>query len=222
MILGGDELGRTQGGNNNAYCQDNEISWYDWSYTDDEFLAWCKRVIALRAEHPVFRRRRWFHGQLIRGVEDLAWLRPDGEEMTDQDWDTGHARAVGVYMNGASLPTTDAYGERIIDDTFLLLFNASDQDLLWTLPSSRWSSRWTVELDTTDPRRGASRAVHARPLEQRPIAARSLVVLRSTRPPSTLVTATPQQPTRPLIVADPASNPIESTGPPDTKGVPSA
>src|SRR6201985_1626372 len=103
MILGGDEIGRTQHGNNNAYCQDTELSWFDWDAVDDEFQEWCRRVTRLRNEHPVFRRRRWFQGRKIRGVEDLAWFRFDGAEMGEDDWDTGYAQSVGVFLNGGSI-----------------------------------------------------------------------------------------------------------------------
>ena len=135
MLLGGDELGRTQDGNNNAYCQDNELSWFDWDDVDDEFLDWCRQVTHLRRQHPVFRRRRWFQGRQIRGIEDLAWFRPDGEEMTEDDWETGYAQSVGVFLNGESIPTTDAYGGRIVDDSFFVCSTPASIDLPWTLPS---------------------------------------------------------------------------------------
>src|SRR5215213_5390875 len=95
MILGGDEIGRTQQGNNNAYCQDNEISWYDWENADLGLLEFTRWLVAFRREHPVFRRRHFFHGQAIRGLEDIAWLSPDGREMTDEDWDVGFAKSLG-------------------------------------------------------------------------------------------------------------------------------
>ena len=184
MLLGGDELGRSQGGNNNAYCQDNEISWYRWDNVDTDFAKWCQRIISFRREHPVFRRRRWFQGRKIRGIEDLAWLRPDGEEMTDDDWDAGFARAVAVFMNGATIPTTDAYGERIVDDSFLVIFNASDEQIDWCIPGPEWSRRWTIDLDTADPKRGVSRTVNKRPGDRLDVPDRSMVVLRSVKPPS--------------------------------------
>ena len=183
MLSGGDELGHTQGGNNNAYCQDNRISWYPWDDVDEEFVAWCRRVIAFRSAHPVFRRRQWFRGRLIRGIEDLAWVRPDGGEMTDEDWERGYARAVGVFLNGRTIPTPNAYGERIVDDSFLVLFNASDQDLPWHIPGVAWGRRWVVDLDTADPRRGLGRTIVVRPNDDFSVTSRSLVVLRSTRPP---------------------------------------
>lgn len=151
MILGGDELGRTQGGNNNAYCQDNPTSWFDWEHTDHEFLDWCRRLIALREAHPVFRRRRWFKGQRIRGVDDMAWFRPDGHEMSDVDWEQGFAQSVAVFLNGQTLRAPDRHGERIVDDSFLVILSASDTDLSWTLPPEGWGRRWAVTLDSADP-----------------------------------------------------------------------
>ncbi len=156
MLLGGDELGRTQDGNNNAYCQDNEISWYDWDDVDEEFLEWVARLVTFRSAHPVFRQRRWFHGRRIRGIEDMAWFRPDGGEMTDDDWENGYAQAIGVFVNGESIHATDPFGGRITDETFLILFNASDLDLDWTLPGPPFAGRWVVELDTVDPLAGTS------------------------------------------------------------------
>ena len=183
MVVGGDELGHTQHGNNNVYCQDNELSWYAWGdAVDEDFLAWCQRVIAFRLDHPVFRRRQWFRGRLIRGIDDLAWLRPDGEEMTDDDWSTGYARAVGVFINGQTIPTTDHYGQRIVDDTFLLLFNAGHESLEWTIPGPQWSRRWTVDLDSADPRRGLRRIVNAKAGDTIHVEGRSLIVLRSVAP----------------------------------------
>jgi isoamylase len=181
MLLGGDEFGRTQRGNNNAYCQDNEVSWFDWSAVDHGFLEWCRRVVQLRNDHPVFRRRRWFQGRKIRGLDDMAWFRPDGAEMTDDDWETGHARAVGVFANGASIPAPDAYGGRIVDDSFLLLFNASDVDLAWSLPERRWGNHWVVELDTASPD-DADRVYSA--ASQLDVVDRSMLVLRSSRHPA--------------------------------------
>ena len=128
MLLGGDELGRTQGGNNNAYCQDNELSWLDWANVDSDFKAWCEQVAEVRRSHPVFRRRRWFQGRRIRDIDDLAWFRPDGETMSDDDWEMGYARSVGVFLNGEAIPTKDAYGGRIVDDSFFVMFNASETD----------------------------------------------------------------------------------------------
>jgi glycogen operon protein len=149
MLLGGDEIGRTQGGNNNAYCQDNEVSWFDWDHVDEEFAEWVRRVAGLRRAHAVLRRRRWFQGRKIRDTEDLAWFRPDGATMTDDDWETGYARSIGVFLNGDAIPTPDAYGGRILDDSFFVILNASETDMRWTVPGGAWSRSWTVELDTS-------------------------------------------------------------------------
>jgi isoamylase len=156
MLSGGDEIGRTQQGNNNGYCQDSELSWHDWPDADEDFLEWTRRLAAFRAEHPVFRRRRWFQGRNIRGIDDMAWFRPDGLEMSDEDWETGHAKAVGVFVNGESIQATDPFGGRVVDDTFLLLFNASELDLDWQLPTAEWGARWVTTLDTADPSIGTS------------------------------------------------------------------
>jgi glycogen operon protein len=156
MLLHGDELGRTQHGNNNAYCQDNEISWVDWERARDfehltDFVA---RLSALRREHPVFRRRRFFHGRQLRGqgVEDIAWLQPSGEPMSDEDWDNGYAKSLGVFLNGNGIRELDARGERITDDSFLVLFNAHHEPMTFTLPSdTSYGEAWTVVLDTAAP-----------------------------------------------------------------------
>ena len=178
MILGGDELGRTQHGNNNAYCQDNPISWFDWEHTDTEFLDWCRRLIALRDAHPVFRRRRWFKGQRIRGVDDMAWFRPDGFEMSDVDWEQGFAQSVAVFLNGNTLRAPDRHGERIVDDSFLVILSASDTDLTWTLPSEGWGKRWAVVLDSVDPSIDEESGATFAASETIEVPSRSVLVLR--------------------------------------------
>jgi glycogen operon protein len=150
MLLAGDEMGRTQGGNNNAYCQDNEISWQDWEDVDDDLLMFATRLIELRRDHPTFRRRRFFQGRPIRGNVDIGWCKPDGSEMTDDDWDDGHARSLGLFLDGDAINDVDARGQAIVDDSFLLLLSAHDEPIPWTLPS-RWARRWEVELSTADP-----------------------------------------------------------------------
>ncbi len=147
MLLGGDECGRTQRGNNNAYCQDNEISWHDWEHVDEGLLEFTRRLIALRKRHPVLRRRRWFQGRPIRGTVDLGWFKPDGSEMTEHDWDMGFARSVGVFLNGAGITDRDRRGQRVVDDAFLLLFNAHHEPIEWTLPK-QWGERWIPIVDT--------------------------------------------------------------------------
>src|SRR5919106_3079353 len=126
MLLGGDEIGRTQRGNNNAYCQDNEISWYDWGSADRDLLELAAELIHFRRAHPVFRRRRWFLGAPIRGsaARDIVWMRPDGEEMSDEDWQNSFAKSMGVFLNGRAIPGTDERGEPVVDDSFYLMFNA--------------------------------------------------------------------------------------------------
>jgi glycogen operon protein len=153
MLLGGDELGRTQQGNNNAYAQDNDISWYDWSQADTDLWDFTKSVIALRRAHPVFSRRRFFQGRPVRGrgkggLKDIAWFRPDGEEMGDEDWGTGYARSLGVFFNGGAIPDLDRHGQPVRDDSFYMLFNAWDQPLDFVLPEQTGGRTWEVALDT--------------------------------------------------------------------------
>ena len=151
MLLHGDELGRTQGGNNNGYCQDNEISWIDWSPAaiDEHLLSFVANLVKLRMDHPVFRRRRFFQGRDVRGIlgDDIAWLRPDGKAMDDDDWGSGFGRALGMYLNGDALPDVDARGERLIDDSFFILLNAHDEPVGFKLPFGS-TSRWLIEVDT--------------------------------------------------------------------------
>jgi len=148
MLLGGDEIGRTQGGNNNAYCQDNEISWFDWDDVDEDLLAFTRRCIAIRKEHPVLHRRRWFFGQPIRGNMDIEWYRPDGGVMEDEDWDSS-PRTVGLYLDGRGIRSRDNRGRPIIDDSFLLLISTEETEVEWKLPAM--DGDWVVELDTSLP-----------------------------------------------------------------------
>jgi glycogen operon protein len=147
MLLGGDELGRTQRGNNNAWCQDNEVSWVNWAAIDEPLLAFTRWFIAFRREHPVFRRRRWFQGRPIRGTVDIGWFKPDGQSMTDEDWGAGHARSLGVFLNGNAIPSHDYRGRAIIDDSFVLLFNAQEEPVDWSIPTE-YGTRWLLVLDT--------------------------------------------------------------------------
>jgi isoamylase len=151
MLLGGDEIGRSQGGNNNGYCQDNEVSWFDWSRADDTFLEFTRWLIAFRRDHPVFRRRRWFEGRVVkgRGLTDIGWFTPEGGEMDDDDWDVGFAKSLGVFLNGQAIATPDPRGEPVVDDSFLVLFNAHFEPMDFTLPTM-WGDRWTVCLDTAE------------------------------------------------------------------------
>jgi len=150
MLLAGDEFGRTQSGNNNAYCQDNEISWLDWGNIDLKQLEFTKEIIQFRKEHPVFCRRKWFQGKSIRGgdVNDLAWFRPDGEQMSDEDWGAGFAKSLGVFLNGDEIPSVDAAGRRVLDQSFYLIFNAHWEPVEFVLPPEVWGQSWTRVLDT--------------------------------------------------------------------------
>jgi glycogen operon protein len=181
MIAHGDEMGRTQHGNNNVYCQDSELSWMDWSLAEKnaELLAFTRKVAALRAEHPVFRRRRFFAGGPIRSgeeVRDIAWLTPSGKEMTPRDWGHGFGKCIAVFLNGEALPEPNRRGERVVDDSFLLCFNAHDQAVEFVTPDGDHASQWTAELDTTALTGAAQRAVNAG--EGISLPARSLLVLR--------------------------------------------
>jgi glycogen operon protein len=150
MILGGDEFGRTQGGSNNAWCQDNEISWFDWESGDTDLPAFTERLIRLRREHPVFRRSAFLTGREVRGsgLPDVWWFRPDGRRMTQKDWHREDSRALGVFLNGQEIPSRAPDGEQIVDDSFLLLFNAHFEPVTFTLPTRRFGARWVVELST--------------------------------------------------------------------------
>lgn len=154
MICHGDELGRTQGGNNNAYCQDNGISWIDWDLDeqDNDLLEFTRTMMWLRRDHPVLRRRRFFTGDAGHGGEselgEIEWFTPSGESMTDQDWTTWYARAMMVFLNGEAIAEPDERGQRVVDNSFLVLINASDEDITFTLPGEGYSPTWKVALDT--------------------------------------------------------------------------
>jgi glycogen operon protein len=154
MLLGGDELGRTQQGNNNAYCQDNEISWFDWKNADRELLAFVRKLARLRREHPVFRRRGWFQGRPIRttihaALPDIAWLTPEGDEMTDEHWQTARSRSLQVFLDGAGILVPDEHGEPLLDDSFLIVFHAHPEGRTIRLPDRRWGASWRTVLDTS-------------------------------------------------------------------------
>ena len=152
MILSGDEMGRTQGGNNNAYCQDNELSWLDWEFSilDRNFLAFVRRMIRLRKEHPAFRRRRFFQGRELRGADakDITWLTPAGREMTDEEWNNSFARSLGLQMSGLLEGEYDAQGRPEVDDDFLLHFNADQEEVTFQIPPFPEEARWEVFMDT--------------------------------------------------------------------------
>jgi isoamylase len=179
MLLGGDEMGRTQGGNNNAYCQDNEISWFDWEDVDADLLEFTSRLIAIRREHPVFRRRRWFQGKPIHGegVRDIGWFRPDGELMGEEDWRSGFSKSLGVFLNGDAIPNLDERGDPVTDDSFYILFNAHHEPLPFRLPArEQWGQRWRKVLDTAEAVPNPGEETHEAGTEI-PVESRAVVVL---------------------------------------------
>jgi glycogen operon protein len=181
MLLAGDEVGRTQLGNNNAYCQDNEINWVDWYWDDSRwgFLNFVKRMIRLRKEHPIFRRRDFFHGVIVGGAQrkDVAWLKPDGSEMTTEEWEKEFARSLGMWLNGDALPETDEHGHALTDSSFLVLFNAHDGVIDFRLPRLNEGEAWQGEIDTSAAS-GEPPGEQRSPRETYPLQPRSLVVLR--------------------------------------------
>ncbi|MGY1858287.1 glycogen debranching protein GlgX [Modestobacter sp. SYSU DS0290] len=155
MLLHGDELGRSQGGNNNGYCQDSELTWIDWEDVDEGLLEFTKLVTRLRTDHPTFRRRRFFHGRPVPWEEtdpqqDIAWLGPDGEPMDDADWSDGSAKSLAMYLNGHGIREMDERGEYVSDDHFYLAFNASHEEIDFTLPSDEYAEGWTLVVDTAE------------------------------------------------------------------------
>jgi len=181
MILGGDEMGRSQRGNNNAYCQDNEISWLDWEQRDENIslLGYARRLRAFRERHPVFKRRRWFQGRDLHGigVSDINWFQPSGEEMAQEDWDNGYAKTLSVFLNGEQIPDPGPRGERVIDDSFLIMFNAHDETVVFTLPPPDWGDEWEVVLETTHAHFEEELERVYRAKESVPVEGRSILVL---------------------------------------------
>jgi glycogen operon protein len=185
MLLGGDEMGRTQRGNNNAYCQDNEISWFDWEHVDENLLEFTRSLIKLRGDHRIFHRRGWFLGQPIHGtdVKDLAWFTPDAKEMSEEDWQVGYAKSLGVFLHGGAIGARlGEHGERLKDDSFYVIFNAHHEPLPFKLPPQQFGGRWIRVLDTsTDAAPELRRSIFAqvlKPEEQLEVKARSVVVFR--------------------------------------------
>lgn len=181
MLLGGDEIARTQQGNNNAYCQDNEISWINWQLDGraERMLTFTRRLIELRSKHPVFHRADFLTGEerMGSGSPDVWWFRADGRKMTQRNWRDGNALTLGVFLNGSEIPTHSAQGAPVLDDTFLILFNAWEGAIVFTLPAVSFGRRWTHEVSTAEPEREAGSDVHpARGVV--PVEGRSLVVLR--------------------------------------------
>jgi len=185
MIAHGDEIGRTQAGNNNVYCQDNELSWVDWKLAEKEtnLLAFTSAVVSLRKEHAVFRRRRFFAGDAAHGgksdLGDVEWFSPDGTEMDENDWQNGDARTLMAFLNGQAIPEPDPHGERTLDSDFLLLFNAHSDPVDFALPPAQYGVGWRVRLDTTvaEPSRVSDQDLLA--ATSHSVAGRSIVVLES-------------------------------------------
>ena len=208
MLSHGDEIGRTQCGNNNAYCQDNDIAWVDWPAARTggtpgtpgasgasgasgergdagDLAAFVRRLSRLHADNPVFRRRRFFHGKPIRGgggvpgqLSDIAWLTPGGREMSDRDWEVGFANSVAVFLNGDAIDEPDGRGEPIRGDSFLLLFNADDENLTFTLPPARYGGQWAMVLDTARPELDEETADRVKADQSISVSTRSVQVLR--------------------------------------------
>ncbi|HZB50853.1 MAG TPA: glycogen debranching protein GlgX [Mycobacteriales bacterium] len=189
MLLAGDELWRTQGGNNNAYCQDNEVSWVDWSTLDDpgtaDLLALVRRLVAVRRDSPVLRQRAFFAGRAVPGGDgrkDLAWFRPDGTEMTEREWHSPDTRTLGMYLDGDGIRQRGPRGERLADESYLLVLHAGAEDAAFTLPGPPWATGYHVVVDTAYgdgvPPTGADRPAAGLDL---PLAASSAVLLRTVR-----------------------------------------
>ncbi len=178
MLLGGDEMGRTQRGNNNAYCQDNELSWFDWKLDDRRrsLIDFTRRIIKIRQRHPVLQRRRFLRGDFIWESEakDVTWLRPDGEEMGPEDWRRTEAGGFGFILGGDAIPSVDERGERLVDDSVMVFLNANHEGMTFTFPSDEAAGNWLLELDTGDPGKAQDTAVSG----HYDLAPRSLVVLR--------------------------------------------
>ena len=151
MLLGGDEFGRTQQGNNNAYCQDSEISWFDWEKMDENLLQFTKGLIEFRWNHPVFTRQKWFQGRSINGSElnDIAWFTPEGHHMTEDNWMEEFAKCIMIFLNGNAIPGRDPRGNIIKDSSFLILVNAYHESVDFTLPGAEWAEKWKTLLDTS-------------------------------------------------------------------------
>ncbi len=182
MLLHGDELGRTQNGNNNGYCQDSPLTWMNWDDVDEGLLEFTKTVTRLRTEHPTFRRRRFFHGRPVRRaagdpVQDVAWFTPSGDFMSDEDWDVGFAKSLAMYLNGHGIRETDERGEYVEDDCFYLAFNAHHEAMQFSLPPGEYAERWTVVVDTAE--MGAVEPVEVKAGETLTVAPRATVVLQA-------------------------------------------
>jgi glycogen operon protein len=183
MLFAGDEIGHTQGGNNNAYCQDNDVTWLDWEHADRDLFAFVRRVSSIRRRHPVFHRPRWFQGKTLHGegASDIAWFAPTGEEMAETDWNVSFARCVGVFLNGDLSAAAEHRSEQVVDGNFFLILNAFWEQLEFVVPNGRFAQSWTPLIDTareTDPFFDEAGAAGPLKAEDRlPIEGRSVVLL---------------------------------------------
>jgi len=150
MLVAGDELGRTQQGNNNTYCQDNELSWINWETADKELLDFTSQLIELRTEHAVFSRKNWFKGEPVKGdgIEDIAWFLPNGAAMEEHNWNEGAAKSVATFLNGKGLHAVDSAGDIITDDNFYMIFNAHHEEIEYQLPNDQYGKEWVIVIDT--------------------------------------------------------------------------
>ncbi|ASU33359.1 glycogen debranching protein GlgX [Mucilaginibacter xinganensis] len=151
MLVAGDELGRTQQGNNNGYCQDNEISWINWEAADKELQDFTKKLIHLRREHAAFSRKNWFKGESVKGngIEDIAWFLPDGSQMEQEHWEQDFAKSVAVFLNGQGLHAVNSEGEKVVDDSFYIVFNAHHEPVTYKLPDVAYAKEWELVFDTS-------------------------------------------------------------------------
>jgi glycogen operon protein len=151
MLLSGDECGRSQNGNNNAYCQDNEISWLNWDDRDEALLTFTRKLIRFTRKHPTFLRRKWFQGIPIKGkdVTDISWFLPEGTEMSDEHWAETFAKSLGVFLHGEGIHSLDMKGDKIYDDSFYLMFNGHFEPVDFILPEKKWGEKWFKILDTS-------------------------------------------------------------------------
>jgi glycogen operon protein len=217
MLAHGDELGRTQRGNNNVYAQDNELSYLDWDLNADQkdLLAFTSAAISLRKAHPILRRRRFFAGDAAHGgrseLGDILWFKPDAVEMDEADWNSGFARSLMVFLNGDAIPELDAAGRPINDDHFLLLFNAHSDSIRFTLPPAEFGQNWLIRLDTAS---GQVDPVDARPWRAKSthrIEAHSMMVLSTTVVPEAERAAAKSRALR--ATASAAKAPMQAPGP---------
>ena len=152
MLLSGDEMGHSKKGNNNTYCQDNELSWLDWGRADKELIELTCRLIHLRRKHPVFSRKQWFQGKPVRGrgLTDIGWFLPDGAEMEDEHWQTSYAKSLAIFLFGGGLNTVDQLSRPVSDDSFYIIFNADGNAIEYKLPVEKFGRRWSKIWDTAD------------------------------------------------------------------------